>query len=101
MDWPNDTESWGLLFGVVAPLAIAVVQQPTWSPAARWVVGWLCAVMVGILTCLAKGTIDEGDTVLRTVAVVLVASQATYAGWRHGPAALIERVTSPSGPRGG
>lgn len=90
----GDTESWGLALGFISPLAIAVVQQPRWSPTVRWVVGWACALIVGLITCLARGDLD-GTTVLRTVVLTVLAAQAAYGGWSKGPAAVIERATSP------
>lgn len=99
-EWLHDTESWGLALGFVAPLAIAVIQQPRWTARQRWAVGWLCAIIIGVLTCLANGTLDQGDTVLRTLIIVIVASQAAYAGWKRGPAPVIERATSPASARG-
>jgi hypothetical protein len=91
----RDAESWGLILGVFTPLAVAVVQQPTWPPVLRWIVGWACALTVGALTVLANGNLS-GSTWVHTLALTLVASQAAYAGWRNGPAAAIERATSPS-----
>jgi len=91
----GDSESWGLLLGFLAPLAIAIIQQPTWPKGARWIVGWACAVVIGLVTCLANGDFGHGATVLRTVVLVIAASQATYTGWKAGVAPKIESATSP------
>lgn len=90
----GDTESWGLILGIVSPLGIAVIQQPTWPAWLRWAVGWAAALAVGALTVLAHGG-GSGGTWLRTLALTLVASQAAYVGWRNGPAKAIEKATSP------
>jgi hypothetical protein len=92
-----DTASWGLILGVVLPLLTALVVQPTWSKPLRAAVGLVAAVLGGVLTCLANGTIGDGQTLLSTVAIVLVAAQATYQGFYKpsgiGPA--LEAATSP------
>lgn len=93
-----DTVSWGLILGVVTPWLTAIVQQPRWSNGLRAVVGAVISVLVGIGTCLANGDIHSGQTVLATIAVVLVAAQATYSQlWKPtGVAGAIESATSPS-----
>lgn len=95
-----DTVSWGLILGVVTPLLTAIVQQPKWKwgRGLRAVVGAVISVLVGIGTCLANGDIHSGQTVLATIAVVLVAAQATYSQlWKPtGVAGAIESATSPS-----
>lgn len=98
-DLLNDTASWGLLVGVVLPLLTAVVQQPRWSPTVRRAVAVAAAVVGGVLTCLADGTLADGGTVLETVAVVLVASQALYATLWQRAAAAVETATSPGAQR--
>jgi hypothetical protein len=91
----GDSESWGLLLGFLAPLAIAIIEQPTWSRTARWVVGWACAIIIGLVTCLANGDFTHGATVLRTIVLVIAASEATYTGWRKAVTPAIETATSP------
>jgi hypothetical protein len=91
----GDSESWGLLLGFLAPLAIAIIQQPRWPAPIRWVVGWACAIIIGLVTCLANGTLDHAPTVLRTIVLVIAASQATYTGWQKAVAPAIETATSP------
>lgn len=96
----GDIDTWALLLGVLSPLAIAVIQQPRWSPVARWFVGWLCALIIGAVTCLASGVLDQPSTVLRVCVLVLVAAQAAYVGWqKSGVVPAIERATSPSAIR--
>lgn len=96
-----DTASWGLILGVLLPLLTSVVQQPTWSAPLRAVVGLVAAVIGGFVTCLANGTVGDGQTLLSTIAVVLVAAQATYRGFYKptGVAPGIEAATSPRAGR--
>lgn len=92
-----DSMSWGLIAGVLLPILTSVVQQPKWSPRLRTIVGWTMSVVAGVVTCLANGSFDETKTVLATVAVVLVAAQSAYAGWkRTGLTGAVESATSPS-----
>lgn len=94
--WWHDTETWGIALGAVTPLAVAVIQQPRWPAQARWAVGWACAVIVAVVTCLANGDFDDGSTLLRTIVLTVVTAQATYAGWkRSGFVPAIEHATSP------
>ena len=94
-EWWSDSESWGLVLGFFTPLLAAVVQQPHWSKTARWLVGWGCALVVGLLTVLAAGEWGDGPTMLRTVALTLLAAQTAYQGWKHGVTPVIEQATSP------
>lgn len=98
-----DTVSWGLILGVLTPLATSVVQQPVWGAKTRALVGAAVSVVVGVVTCLANGDIGSGQTVLSTIAVVLVAAQATYKGfWKPtGIAVATEQATSPGANAGG
>jgi len=96
--------SWALIAGVLTPLLTSLVQQPQWTNRTRSLVGVAVAIVIGILTCLAQGTLDLIDTqpenVLATLALVLVASQAAYQSlWKMtGIAPAIERATSKNPP---
>lgn len=96
----GDTASWGALLGVFTPLLTSIVQRPTWSGPKRTVVGVVVAVLIGVLTCLADGTLDQATTVLATVTVVVVASATTYKTlWKpSGVVGKLEAATTP-GPR--
>lgn len=99
---PNlvDSVSWGLVLGVVMPILTSIVQQPRWSDRTRTIVAWLLSAVGGIVTCLANGSFDEGQTMIATIAVVLVAAQATYVGWKKtGLTGKIEQATSPTPPQ--
>lgn len=98
-----DTVSWGLMLGVITPLLTAVAQQPRWSSRTRAIIGAIVSIAVGGVTCLAKGDITNGQTLLSTIAVVLVAAQATYSQlWKPtGVAGALENATSTGTPAGG
>lgn len=93
------TALWGLIVGVLTPPVVAIVQQPSWSTRTRSYVGVAVAVVFAVLTCLVDGSIGQGQTVLATIAAVLVASQTTYRElWRKiGVTGAIEHATSPGG----
>jgi uncharacterized membrane-anchored protein len=92
----SDSASWGLILGVVLSLLTAVVQQPNWSPGVRRLVAVAAAVAGGVLTALASGQVGSGQTIIQTVAAVLVAAQASYdLIWKPtGAARAIESATS-------
>lgn len=92
-----DSTTAGLLVGLLAPLLTAVVQQPRWSNTVRRVVAVAVAVVLGLLTCLAQGTLDNGDDVLGAILTVLIASQATYRTlWRNLAPAIEEKTSGGS-----
>jgi hypothetical protein len=100
-----DTVSWGLILGIVTPLVTSLAQRPNLSSQRRTVIGVIVSVAVGVLTCLANGDFhwNEGQTVLSTIAVVLVASQASYLGmWKPSRIATnLENATSPRSSKTG
>lgn len=97
----GDTVSWGALAGVFTPLLTAIAQRPLWSGPKRTVVGVLISVVIGVLTCLADGTLDQAATALMTVTAVIVASATTYKTiWQPvGLAGGIENATTPRSQR--
>lgn len=97
-----DTASWALLAGVVTPLITSVVQQPRWTARVRTLVGVAAAVVIGVLTLLANGALNDGpQTVLSMLALVVVTSAAAYKNlWVPvGVAPAIEHATSPGSDR--
>ncbi|MBM0201928.1 hypothetical protein JNW90_01495 [Micromonospora sp. STR1s_5] len=92
--WVSDTPSWALLLGVLNPLLVSLVNQPTWSKPARQTVAIAVAVALGVIGCLADGSIGDGMTVLKVVAVVAVASHAAYKTLLHHVTTPIEEATS-------
>jgi hypothetical protein len=93
-----DTVSWGALLGVFTPLLTAIVQRPTWSAPKRTIIAVGISILLGLLTCLADGTIGKGATVVATVAAVVMASAAAYKTlWKPvGVAGSIELATTPA-----
>ncbi|WP_431976094.1 hypothetical protein [Micromonospora haikouensis] len=94
IDFLRDTPSWALLLGVANPLLVSLVNQPHWSKPVRQTVAVLVAVVVGVLGCLADGTLGETRTVLQVVAIVAVASHAAYKTLLHHVTTPIEEATS-------
>lgn len=99
----EDAASWGLIIGVVTPYLVALVNQPSWSDTARRVTAVLVAVAVGLGNAYFNGDIDfEVETVLASIAAVLVASQTVYRNvlkpLPSGVTAL-EHATSPGSSR--
>jgi hypothetical protein len=94
----DDTVSWGLILGVVTPLLTSIVQRPNWSSSVRTGVGVAVSVVIGFVTCLADGSIGSAETVLATVAAVVVVAASTYQNlWKPSTIApKLEAVTSPA-----
>lgn len=95
-DW-QDSASWALILGVLTPLLTSLVQQPKWTDRVRSIVGAVVAVVVGVLTVLANGGFEDTTSALGVIAIVLVASQASYRNlWKPTLVApKIEAATSP------
>lgn len=94
-------ELWAAALGYVLPLAIAVVNRPTWSAPVKGLLAVLVAAADGIGSAYFAGQFT-GKT---TVACVLVAAAAIGVAYRtlwqpSGIAGVIERATShhPSAP---
>lgn len=73
-----DSASWAVILGVLTPLLVSVVQQPSWTPRLRAVVSAVVAVLVGIITVAANGGFAEPQGALASIALVLVASNTAY-----------------------
>lgn len=93
----GDTVSWGILAGVFTPLLTSIVQRPTWSKGKRTAWGVVVSIVIGLLTCLTDGTLDQATTVLATVAAVVLAAATAYGNlWKpSGVAGAIENATTP------
>lgn len=103
--WADSTQ-WLLIAGVLTPLITSVVQRPTWPERVRVVVGVVAAVVIGVLTLLANGTLgavlnDGAHTWLSLLALVIVASATAYKTlWKpSGVALAIENATTPASQR--
>lgn len=93
----SNTALWGLLLGLVTPLATAVVQRPGWSARTRTLVGHGVSLLVGALTVLASGEIENGTVTAATLFAVLAASKIAYTQvWQRTPVTdTIEYATTP------
>ena len=94
ISWVLDTPSWSLLVGVLTPFLVSIVNQPQWSKPVRQTVAVLVAVALGVIGCLADGSISDGMTVLQVIAVIAVASHAAYKTVLHHVTTPIEEATS-------
>jgi hypothetical protein len=93
----NDLQNWSLLVGVVAPLAVAIIQQPGWRPAMRAVVTVLCCLLLAAGTAYFTGAFN-GRGYLSALLLVFVGAITAYKGlWKPtGIAPAIETKTSPA-----
>lgn len=101
----TDSAQWLILAGVLTPLVTSIAQQPRWTGTVRTIVGMVAAVVVGVLTLLANGTLDNvlnsgASTWLSLLALVVGASAAAYKTiWQPiGLAPKIENATSKTPP---
>lgn len=95
----TDSASWALILGVLSPLLLSVVQQPRWPNSVRAALTAVASVVIGVVTVLANGGLEDASGVLGIIALVLVASNAAYRNlWKPtGIAPAIERATSGGG----
>jgi len=93
----DDLTMWSLIVGTLAPLVIALVQQPKWSTRTRTVVGFVGALILGTGTAFFQGDFT-GRNITSSVLIVLVASLSTYKHlWTPaGVAPAVEGATSPT-----
>lgn len=93
----TNVQMWAIIVGFLTPLVVALIQQPTWIPAVRAVVGFLAAVVFGTGTAYFAGDFN-GTSWVTGVLLVLVSAISTYKGfWQPtGIAPRIETATSPS-----
>ena len=101
----TDSAQWLILAGVLTPLITSVVQQPKWTGTVRTIVGVVASVVIGVLTLLANGTLndvlnDGASTWLSLLALVVGAAAAAYKTiWvPMGVAPKIENATSKTPP---
>lgn len=91
---------WSLIVGFLSPIAISLIQQPTWSDAVRAVVAFLFSAVVAVPTAYFAGDLEGRDYVSSGL-LILVTTVATYKNfWK--PTAIapkVEAATSPSPSR--
>lgn len=95
----TDLELWALVTGAMLPPFIAVLQQPTWSPAIRAIVTVLVCAVVGGFTAWLNHEWSEGGAV-HAILTTLVAAWTAY---KHfwvplGVAPAIEHATALPAP---
>jgi hypothetical protein len=95
-DLSNDLLMWNMLVGFLLPNAVAVVNQPRWSPVAKGVMTLIAVVLAGGGTAWFNGAFT-GRGILSSVLVVGVLALVTYQTlWKPSNIApAIERGTSP------
>jgi hypothetical protein len=92
----SDLMMWSLLVGAASPLAISVVQRPSWTSQIRVAIMAVFCLIVGAGTAYFTGQLT-GRSVVSAVLVVLVTALATYHGiWQPtGIAPKLEVATTP------
>lgn len=93
----TDLQMWSLIVGFFMPLAIALVQQPRWSNAARAAVMFVLCAVAGAVTAYLNGDLENGRSLVSSVLLVLVTTISMFKGlWKPtGVAPAIESATSP------
>jgi len=88
---------WSALVGGVAPLVVAVVQQPSWGRPVRAVVTLVLCLLFGAGTAYFNDQFN-GRAIISSVLVVLFAAWTSYLGlWKPTRVApAIEATTSPA-----
>ena len=87
-----------LLVGLVVPPLTSVIQQPSWSRRTRTVVAVIASIVIGFITAVATGAINDASQLVPTLIAVLLASEAAYQKfWApSGISTSVEVATSPS-----
>ena len=85
---------WSTIAGFVTPLAVAVINQPRWSPFVRAMLTLVFCVGVAAATAALEGKLN--GTRWTTAALLVIASAiVTYQTVWKNVAPSIERATSP------
>lgn len=94
----TNLQMWSLLVGFLAPLVIAVIQQPKWKQSTRALVTAICSIVGGGLTAYFEGSFDDKSDVIGSILLVGVAAMTFYAKfWKQTRVApAIEALTSPN-----
>lgn len=97
----SDLAMWSLLVGFIAPLLIAVLQQPQWTRATRALVTFVFCIVVGLGTAYFNGDFN-GRSIVSSVLIVLVTAISTHSALfkNIGLTDSIEKKTSPGNPAG-
>lgn len=87
-----------LLVGLIVPPLTSVIQQPSWSRRVRTIVAVIASLVIGFITAVATGAINDPSQLVPTLIAVLLAAEAAYQKfWAPtGISASVESATSPS-----
>lgn len=102
MENMDPSMAWTLLVGGLAPLLVAVVNQPRWSTQRRQIVAVAISLVLGFLSLVVGNVITDWSLTLPNVVFILSAvvgaAQATYTFvWKPSKAApSLEAATSPA-----
>jgi hypothetical protein len=88
---------WSTVAGFLTPLAVAVINQPRWSPFVRALLTVVFCVAVAAATTALEGKLD-GDRWLTSSLLVLVAAITSYQTLWKNVAPAVESATSPKSP---
>lgn len=97
----TDLTFWGALLGVVTPLVTAVAQQPYFTKRVRTALGVSASAVVGLLTVLANGELQNAPATVTTVVTVILAAEVAYRNvWQ--PSGLTDSIewATAVNPRG-
>jgi hypothetical protein len=88
---------WSLIVGFVSPIAISLLQQPTWSSQVRAVVAFLFSAVLAVPTAYFAGDLQGKDLVTSGLLIVVSAMSAYRNFWKPtGVSPTVEAATSPS-----
>ncbi|WP_377271939.1 hypothetical protein [Peterkaempfera sp. SMS 1(5)a] len=91
----DNAQMWALIVGAIAPLVIAVINQPTWSAPAKAAITAVASVLIGLGTAYFAGDF-AGKDVVTSILTAFVAAITAYHGFFK-PSTLaprLERATS-------
>lgn len=92
----SDLDLWSALLGFVAPLVVAVIDQPHWPALAKVIVTVAVSVGGGFLTAALSGAINAHWAWLHASLVVLTAAVVFYRTLWLKPASALEAATKLS-----
>ena len=93
----SNLSQWSALVGFLLPLAVAIIQRPTFPRWARTVIGMTFSIGASVLTALIEGKLTWNSWATSFIFVAI----AAYTSYTHvwvpvGAAPYIEKATSPS-----
>jgi hypothetical protein len=86
----TDLEMWSLLVGAGLPPLVAIINQPRWAPAAKFLMTVVVAVGAGAMTAWLQGDLT-GRRWVSSALVIGVTALVTYqTGWK--PSTIVPRI---------